>query len=294
MADKRDEENIDSSKINQTDHARDKDIPANQQESIKINQETNNMEVHHHAHNPAEPHHKKTRKAYFWEFLMLFLAVFCGSIAEYQLEHKIERERGKQYVLSMIEDLVSDSVKINKSLEFCRKQQAGIDSLSFLLNNTTFSDTDIIKAYQLMFNNTVNISLVNFSKRTISQLKNSGGMRLIPNKKSADEITKYSEMVEEVEFQGNYFIDKALGEVVRLNKRIFFFKYLHEFRSNDLESLMKSSHIRLANDDRNLMIEYNNHLIMSSGVLKNYIHKLMVLKSEIPNTIENLKRENNF
>lgn len=294
MADKQDEENIDSSKINQPDHAGDKDIPTNQQESIKINQETNNMEVHHHAHNPAEPHHKKTRKAYFWEFLMLFLAVFCGSIAEYQLEHKIERERGKQYVLSMIEDLVSDSVKINKSLEFCRKQQAGIDSLSFLLNNTTFSDTDIIKAYQLMFNNTVNISLVNFSKRTISQLKNSGGMRLIPNKKSADEITKYSEMVEEVEFQGNYFIDKALGEVVRLNKRIFFFKYLHEFRVNDLENLMKSSHIQLANNDRNLLIEYNNHLIMSSGVLKNYIHKLMVLKSEIPNTIENLKRENNF
>jgi hypothetical protein len=294
MADKQDEENIDSSKINQPDHARDKDIPANQQESFNINQETNNMEVHHHAHNPAEPHHKKTRKAYFWEFLMLFLAVFCGSIAEYQLEHKIERERGKQYVLSMIEDLASDSVKINKSLEFCRKQQAGIDSLSLLLNNTTFSDTDIIKAYQLMFNNTVNISLVNFSKRTISQLKNSGGMRLIPNKKSADEITKYSEMVEEVEFQGNYFIDKALGEVVRLNKRIFFFNYLHEFRSNDLENLMKSSHIQLANDDRNLLIEYNNHLIMSSGVLKNYIYKLMDLKSKIPNTIENLKKENDL
>jgi hypothetical protein len=40
-----------------------------------------NMEVHHHAHNPAEPHHKKNWKAYFWEFLMLFLAVFCGFLA---------------------------------------------------------------------------------------------------------------------------------------------------------------------------------------------------------------------
>ncbi|MEJ7674922.1 MAG: hypothetical protein WKF59_20040 [Chitinophagaceae bacterium] len=36
---------------------------------------------------------KKTWKSYFWEFLMLFLAVFCGFLAEYQLEHKIEKDR---------------------------------------------------------------------------------------------------------------------------------------------------------------------------------------------------------
>ena len=53
------------------------------------------MEVHHHAHDPAAPHHKKNWKSYFWEFLMLFLAVFCGFLAEYQLEHKIERDREK-------------------------------------------------------------------------------------------------------------------------------------------------------------------------------------------------------
>jgi hypothetical protein len=29
---------------------------------------------------------------------MLFLAVFCGFLAEYQLEHKIEKERGRQYL----------------------------------------------------------------------------------------------------------------------------------------------------------------------------------------------------
>jgi hypothetical protein len=34
-----------------------------------------NMEVHHHTH---ASHGKKNWKSYFWEFLMLFLAVFCG------------------------------------------------------------------------------------------------------------------------------------------------------------------------------------------------------------------------
>jgi hypothetical protein len=59
------------------------------------------MEVHAHSHN----HGKKNWKAYFWEFLMLFLAVFCGFLAEYQLEHKIEKDRELQYIRSLYEDL---------------------------------------------------------------------------------------------------------------------------------------------------------------------------------------------
>ena len=36
------------------------------------------MEVHQHTHTP-----RKKWTHYFWEFLMLFLAVFCGFLAEY-------------------------------------------------------------------------------------------------------------------------------------------------------------------------------------------------------------------
>ncbi|HSR39881.1 MAG TPA: hypothetical protein VLL95_13285 [Phnomibacter sp.] len=52
-----------------------------------------NVEVHHHAHHD---HGKKSWKSYFWEFLMLFLAVFCEFLAECQREHKLEKERGRQ------------------------------------------------------------------------------------------------------------------------------------------------------------------------------------------------------
>ena len=50
------------------------------------------MEVHHHAHT-----RRKKFRHYFWEFLMLFLAVFCGFLAEYWLEHIIEHQREKKY-----------------------------------------------------------------------------------------------------------------------------------------------------------------------------------------------------
>src|SRR4051812_485175 len=72
-------------------------ITAADTQTIPPIQETENMEVHHHAHHGG----KKNWKSYFWEFLMLFLAVFCGFLAEYQLEHKIERDREEQFVKSL-------------------------------------------------------------------------------------------------------------------------------------------------------------------------------------------------
>ena len=59
------------------------------------------MEVHQHTHHEG----KKNWKSYLWEFLMLFLAVFCGFLAEYQLEHKIERDKEVVYMKNMLEDL---------------------------------------------------------------------------------------------------------------------------------------------------------------------------------------------
>ncbi len=68
------------------------------------------MEVHAHTHTPRN---KWTH--YFWEFLMLFLAVFAGFLAEYQLEHKIERDRAKKFLQSMLLD-VSTNIKNLDSL----------------------------------------------------------------------------------------------------------------------------------------------------------------------------------
>ena len=47
---------------------------------------------------------------------MLFLAVFCGFLAEYQLEHLIEKNRAKQYIHSLYEDLKTDTSRINEML----------------------------------------------------------------------------------------------------------------------------------------------------------------------------------
>src|SRR5438045_5021839 len=138
MADNSDQQSFDSNANDQPDPSNEI-IPVEDTETINLIQQIENMDVHHHAHHEG----KKSLKSYAWEFLMLFLAVFCGFLAEYYLEHRIEKERGNQYVRSMIEDIVSDSTKINQSFEFSKKQQPGLDSLSALFNNTQYSENTI-------------------------------------------------------------------------------------------------------------------------------------------------------
>ena len=83
------------------------------------------MEVHHHSHTA-----RKKWTHYFWEFLMLFLAVFCGFLAEYQLEHKIERDRAKELAKSFYEELKSDSANVVlKSANRIRQE----DALKYLI-----------------------------------------------------------------------------------------------------------------------------------------------------------------
>ena len=175
------------------------------------------MEVHHHAHHQG----KKGWKSYFWEFLMLFLAVFCGFLAEYQLEHIIERDREKQYIESMIEDMREDSAKITSTLNYCRKQLAGFDSLLQNIYHRPYTDSSLKVMYFIQLKYTHNRNAVVFTKRTIIQLRNSGGLRLIKNKSASDSIITYSEDCEQAESQADYFEKVRMGKVNDYSIKLF-------------------------------------------------------------------------
>ena len=66
------------------------------------------MEVHAHTNTPL-----KKWTHYLWEFLMLFLAVFCGFFAENMRENVVDRHREKDYIISMIEDLKADTANLS-------------------------------------------------------------------------------------------------------------------------------------------------------------------------------------
>lgn len=186
MTENTDKENVDNSKTIQSDNHPVEIFPAAEKESVNPNQGTKNMEVHHHAHHEG----KKNWKSYFWEFLMLFLAVFCGFLAEYQLEHVIENNREKQFMISMIEDLESDTAELNNALAVCESVSQYTDSVLIFLSN--YKIGEVLPAH---FDDMIGTAgqrqnLIN-TDRTSTQLKNSGSMRLIRNKEVTDAILSY-------------------------------------------------------------------------------------------------------
>ena len=112
---------------------------------------------------------------------MLFLAVFCGFLAEYQLEHKIERDREKQYIGSILEDLREDTIVLNDNINQFDEHLLRNDTLIRLLNSPDIKShgSDL---YYLGRRASRSVRLA-IHDATIQQLKNSGGMRLIRNGK---------------------------------------------------------------------------------------------------------------
>src|SRR5258706_14718992 len=82
------------------------------------------MEVHAHSHTE-----RKKWTHYLWEFLMLFLAVFCGFLAENFREHTVEHKRAKQFALSLLSDIKADTVALNTAISYGNKKIKDIDSL---------------------------------------------------------------------------------------------------------------------------------------------------------------------
>ena len=143
------------------------------------------MEVHHHAHTA-----RKKWTHYFWEFLMLFLAVFCGFLAEYQLEHKIEKDREKQFINSLVADLQDDEKIL---LDMTSSEQLGIaslDTLMDLLNNPSLAKQNGDQLYYVARMGPRYIPFANNS-RTFDQLKFSGGFRLIRFPEASNKIMNY-------------------------------------------------------------------------------------------------------
>src|SRR5436190_2708360 len=96
------------------------------------------MEVHAHSHT-APAHGGTGRKKwthYLWEFLMLFLAVFCGFLAENFREHQVEKRREHQFIQSMIDDVKLDTTALKGILTRRFRRKEMFDSLSLLLNGS--------------------------------------------------------------------------------------------------------------------------------------------------------------
>ena len=171
------------SEDNQTNKSEDL-ISSEEIKHIQQTEEIENMEVHHHAHDPAAPHHKKNWKNYFWEFLMLFLAVFCGFLAEYQLEHKIERDRAAEVAGSFYAELKVDSAAVKSATRYSIRKDSALNYLKHYLRDSSLTNVSKEFAINYCYGFMINSTAI-FEPRAaiLDLLINSGSLRYFKSKK---------------------------------------------------------------------------------------------------------------
>jgi hypothetical protein len=256
---------------------------------------TEPMEVHHHSHS-----HGKGWKAYTFEFFMLFLAVFCGFLAEYMLEHKIEKERGMQFVESFYEDLKTDTARIATNIAYDEEKIIGMEQINgcyaAMLQNPK-NDTCLL--------NIIRYSSINRpfmrTDRTLKQLANAGGYRLL-KKADADSILAYEKACDDFhDFQSTVFqaaqdnVRSTFNNVISFSSNAQMFR-LREGRAINTASFSPDSVTGplLLSADKTLLNKYFNELLLYYRITYNHRTILLNLKAEQTKLIAYFKKKYDF
>lgn len=240
------------------------------------------MEVHHHSHTA-----RKKWTHYFWEFLMLFLAVFCGFLAEYQLEHIIENQREKQYMQSMVEDLKSDTTMFVSNIRIRQSRIDMMDSLVLLLSSSSSvkNGNDMY-----FFGRSISPPANIFSSDgTIQQLKSSGNLRLIRKKDIAHNIINYDQQIRQ------YFFE--MGDEVEIRAayrqlaiKVFDSKVFYEMeRTNDF--IKPTSNPGLLNESPELINELIGHIQYLKKVHQTQLMRSQHLFQQAKQLIEEIRQQ---
>ena len=271
MAVNTEEENLNNPIENQQENTPDKITSTSDTETINQNQETENMEVHHH---PNLHHKPKPWKEYFLEFLMIFLAVTLGFFAENIREHFIDTKKGKEYAISLKEDLLKDTLIIQKTIWTLNRDIAGCDSLNgYLQNERTKTVRDLQKLYQYNLSALGGFSF-SLTDRTSSQLKNSGGMRLLTNKEVIDGILDYWESASIL--NGIQTATSTLRQQAREKTYLIFDNQYYSDKSDSLGTRDVATNSRLMTDNYIQLAELRNRLNHFKNTIKGPLLKGLI------------------
>jgi hypothetical protein len=140
---------------------------------------------------------KKNWKSYFKEFFMLFLAVFCGFLAENYRESLSVQKIEKEYILSLVEDLKTDTTNLNLYITFRKEKSVLMDSLAemMLSENRSLMGNEIYFLARQVFNEQAFF----YSDGTIQQLKNAGNLRLLRKRNVVNALLTYEKKVKVLE-----------------------------------------------------------------------------------------------
>jgi hypothetical protein len=226
------------------------------------------MEVHHHSHTSDPDSHRGRKKwtHYFWEFLMLFLAVFCGFLAEYQLEHTIEKQRESQYASTLYEDMKADTAILKTNLRQISYVTERIDTFRMLVHAQAITSVPPGTWYYFGRFGTRNFQL-SLQDATLEQLKSSGGLRYFKNRRVVDAIARYDQACRHMRISLD-LQNIIYNELVKNRNMLFNGWYMDEIMDFDLSAVnidsFKLASPPLLSTDKRDFIQYSNYCQLRS------------------------------
>lgn len=247
------------------------------------------MGVHAHSHTQRKKWHH-----YFWEFFMLFLAVTLGFLVENMREHILDRKKEKIYIESLISDLKKDTLIMALMTKSHFSLIRGTDSLVDVLNDYKNNDSMNRQCYHYFFRYATVYAEVVFNEGTMSQLLNSGNMRLIHKQSVSDSIMSYNSAVKYVQIQGKSY-EEYFKKTLDFSENIFDFGYARNTLTEDYVvkpkfHLEKINFILLSKDPA-VFKKYSNDMSLLMAVLENYMFIVKNAKEKATRLIAFLQKE---
>ena len=187
------------------------------------------MEVHAHTHTP-----RKKWTHYFWEFLMLFLAVFCGFLAENQREHMIEHKREKQYAKELYTELFADSVAVADKIKLRLDKEKDMDYLSNYLRDSSL--TSLPREFYPAYTTVMYLAnTYSFEPKDgiLSQLKSSGSLRYFKNTTLQKLFGDISVSINNVRYRNEQEYQYFASPIKPFILKHYDFNWLNELRKQD-------------------------------------------------------------
>lgn len=189
---------------------------------------------------------KKNWRSYFKEFFMLFLAVFCGFLAENYRESLSAQKIEKEYILSLVEDLKTDTTNLRIYIDFRKEKSVLMDSLAemMLSKDRSLMGNQIYFLARQVFNEQAFF----YSDGTIQQLKNAGNLRLLRKRNVVNELLKYEKKVMVLaEWDEND--NKTKSTFREMGGRVFHSAELNKTMDSNMRFVVPTTNPQLITDD---------------------------------------------
>lgn len=224
------------------------------------------------------------------EIVLVVIGILIALSINNWNQERIERKIEITYIKSLIEDAETDLANLNVSIELNNNRIQHLDSLKLLCYSYSPTKSDDA---EIMFQYVKSVKHPDFIKqtdRTLSQLKNSGGMRLIKDNSKIDAIINYERSFEKL-YNQQLWYEGGLKDLIIAGVSIFNFKYLTNVPTQ-FDRKESYNTIKLINTHKAQIIELGNWASVSSAFTYAYLNFLMDSKKECQELIVILSKDN--